>query len=95
MDMDVSPLPRCTNCDSADVHASHVRSAFWQGDRLVMVEGIPALVCRRCGEQFYADSTAIGLDLLRGRGFPQEEALHTLEVPVFDFGATLAGKSPP
>ncbi|WP_372526299.1 YgiT-type zinc finger protein [Piscinibacter sp.] len=76
----------CSNCGSVDVHASRVRSAFWQDDRLVVVVGIPALVCNLCGEQFYDDATAIGLDLLRGDGFPPEAAVHSMEVPVFEFG---------
>ena len=76
----------CTNCGSTEVRASPVRSAFWHDDRLVVVEGIPALVCAHCGEQFYEDNTAIGLDRLRGGGFPPHEAVRTLEVPVFAFG---------
>jgi YgiT-type zinc finger domain-containing protein len=76
----------CTNCGSTEVRASPVRSAFWHDDRLVVVEGIPAFVCGHCGEQFYEDSTAIGLDRLRGGGFPPHEAVRTLEVPVFAFG---------
>lgn len=76
----------CTSCGGTELRAGPVRSAFWIDERLVVVEGIPALVCQRCGEQFFEDSTAIGLDRLRGGGFPQHEALRTLEVPVFAFG---------
>ena len=75
----------CMNCGSANVHSSHVRSAFWQDDRLVVVEDIPALVCGACAEQFYDDTTVVGLDLLRGGGFPAEQARAELRVPVFSF----------
>ena len=75
----------CTNCGSANVHTSRVRSAFWQDDRLVVVEDIPALVCGACAEQFYDDATVVGLDLLRGEGFPEEKARAELRVPVFFF----------
>jgi len=85
----------CTNCGSANVSASHVRSAFWQDDRLVVVEGIPALVCRACAEQFYDDNTVVGLDLLRGEGFPAEKARAELRVPVFSFDDRAAAKSRP
>jgi YgiT-type zinc finger domain-containing protein len=85
----------CTNCGSANVSASQVRSAFWQDDRLVVVEGIPALVCGACAEQFYDDSTVVGLDLLRGEGFPAEKARAELRVPVFSFGDRAAAKSRP
>jgi len=76
---------QCTACGSERVRATHSRSAFWHDERLVVVEGIPALVCEQCGEQFYDDRVAMGLDLLRGDGFPREAALRTIEVPVFDF----------
>ena len=85
----------CTNCGSANVRASHVRSAFWQDDRLVVVEDIPALVCGACAEQFYDDATVVGLDLLRSEGFPAEKARAELRVPVFSFGDRAAGKSGP
>lgn len=82
----------CANCGSVNVRASHVRSAFWQDDRLVVVEDIPALVCGACAEQFYDDSTVVGLDLLRGGGFPVEEAGSELRVPVFSFAEWAAAK---
>jgi len=85
----------CTNCGSTKVSASHVRSAFWQDDRLVVVEGIPALVCGACAEQFYDDNTVVGLDLLRGEGFPAEKARTELRVPVFSFDDRAAAKSRP
>ncbi len=83
----------CANCGSADVRIRHVRSAFWQDDRLVVVEDIPALVCGACAEQFYDDTTVVGLDLLRGEGFPADKARAELRVPVFSFGDRTASKS--
>jgi YgiT-type zinc finger domain-containing protein len=85
----------CTSCGSVNVHMSHVRSAFWEDDRLVVVEGIPALVCGACAEQFYDDATVVGLDLLRGEGFPAEKARAELRVPVFSFDDRAAAKSGP
>ena len=82
----------CANCGSANVSIRHVRSAFWQDDRLVVVEDIPALVCGACAEQFYDDATVVGLDLLRGGGFPAQEARTELRVPVFSFGDVAAVK---
>lgn len=86
MDTDLQSSVTCTNCGSVDVHMRHVRSAFWQDERLVVVEDIPALVCGACAEQFYDDATVVGLDLLRGDGFPADKALAELRVPVFSFG---------
>jgi YgiT-type zinc finger domain-containing protein len=76
----------CANCGSPDVRIHHVRSAFWQDDRLVVVQDIPALVCGACAEHFYADTTVVGLDLLRGEGFPAAKARAELSVQVFSFG---------
>jgi YgiT-type zinc finger domain-containing protein len=86
-----SPLT-CANCGSVNVSIRHVRSAFWQDDRLVVVEDIPALVCGACAEQFYDDATVVRLDLLRGGGFPAEEARTELRVPVYSFGDVAALK---
>jgi YgiT-type zinc finger domain-containing protein len=85
----------CANCGSANVGLRHVRSAFWQDDRLVVVQDIPALVCGACAEQFYDDATVVELDQLRGEGFPAEQARAELRVPVFSFGDRAANKSRP
>ena len=82
----------CTDCGSANVRLTHVRSAFWQDDRLVVVEDIPALVCGACAEQFYDDDTVVGLDLLRSEGFPPERARAELHVPVFSFNDRASAK---
>ena len=86
----------CTSCGSVRRCAqAHVRSAFWQDERLVVVEEIPALVCGACAEQFYDDSTVVGLDLLRGEGFPAEKARARMRVPVFSFADRAAGRRAP
>jgi YgiT-type zinc finger domain-containing protein len=73
----------CNLCGDGELRPTRVRSAFWEGDRLVVVEDIPALVCSSCGEQLFDDVTAIRLDLLRGAGFPGEMSCGELRVPVF------------
>jgi len=83
MDMRAGTGVTCTQCGDGELREARVRSAFWEGDRLVVVEGIPALVCSACGEQFFGDETAIRLDLLRGAGFPDALARGELRVPVF------------
>jgi len=75
----------CPHCGSEALRPELVKSAFFQGDRLVVVEGIPALVCSSCGERFYDDATATALDLLHGAGFPGECAVTHVQVPVFSF----------
>jgi YgiT-type zinc finger domain-containing protein len=73
----------CSQCGSSDLGTTTIRSAFWEGDRLVVIEDIPAIVCGSCGEQHYDDTTVVLIDLLRGDGFPAEKARRQISVPVF------------
>lgn len=73
----------CSLCGDGELRETRVRSAFFEGERLVVVEDIPALVCQTCGEQFFDDTTAVRLDLLRGAGFPSGMSCGELRVPVF------------
>ncbi len=75
--------PACEQCGGTDLREDEVRSAFWHGDRLVVVEDVPAVVCATCSEQFFDDSTVMLIDLLRGEGFPPEKARRELRVAVF------------
>lgn len=83
MDDMTTTLERCEQCGSANIGPDTVRSAFWHEDRLVVVEDIPALVCADCREQYFDDRTVVLIDLLRGAGFPPEQARGELRVPVF------------
>jgi YgiT-type zinc finger domain-containing protein len=73
----------CSQCGSSDLSTTTIRSAFWEGDRLVVIEDIPAIVCGSCGEQHYDDTTVVLIDLLRGDGFPADKARRQISVPVF------------
>ncbi|MCR6735984.1 MAG: YgiT-type zinc finger protein [Afipia sp.] len=80
----------CPSCGSSDIGMARVRSAFFHDDRLVVIEEIPALVCASCNDQFYDDRTVVALDLLRGEGFPSENARSEIRVPVFSFPNAVA-----
>lgn len=73
----------CPACERADTRHGRVRSAFWHNDRLVVIEDVPALVCNSCGEQFYDDAAVRLIDRMRQNGFPSEDAVRELRVPVF------------
>lgn len=60
-----------------------VRTALWRGDRLHVVEDIPALVCHTCSDQYYDDDVSDALRQLNEAGFPAEDAVRTIEVPIF------------
>jgi YgiT-type zinc finger domain-containing protein len=83
---------QCPVCESTDTRHDHVRSAFWHNDRLVVIEDVPALVCNTCGEQFYADGTVYLIDQMRQRGFPPEDVVRELCVPVFSCNSILASE---
>ena len=63
--------------------AKTMRTAIWQGDRVAIVEDIPALVCGKCGEQFYNEPVSDALRRLAEDGFPAHAATSELVVPVF------------
>lgn len=93
MDAHAEATLACASCGSADVRQADVHSAFWHEGRLVVVEGIPALVCGQCGEQSFGDAAAVVLDLLRGEGFPADKARGELRVPVFSFRERIEAKA--
>lgn len=60
-----------------------MRTAIWQGDRVAIVEDIPALVCGQCSEQFYDEPVSDALRRLAEDGFPAHAATSEIVVPVF------------
>ena len=75
----------CITCGRAELRHERVRSAFWEGARLVVVEGVPAITCAACGERFYDHATSAQLAALRREGFPLDKARCEVRVPVFSF----------
>ncbi len=76
----------CDHCPNGILRPTRIRTAFWRGDSLIVVQNIPAMVCPDCGEEYVADPTVVQLDRMRGTGFGGLERVETLSVPVFDFG---------
>ena len=72
----------CPSCREP-LESSTVRTAVWQGDRLAVVEDVPAHVCPSCREQYYDDDVSDALRRLNELGFPEDEAREIIEVPVF------------
>lgn len=73
------PCPRC----GAPMAGTWVRTAIWQGERVAIVEGIPAQVCGECGEQCYDGPVSDALRRLVEDGFPLQAAKEEITVPVF------------
>lgn len=79
--MDEEPI-KCGLCN-AKTYEDMVKMSLWEGERLIVIEDVPARVCEQCAEQFYDDFTVYKIDLLRGRGFPLSGAQRLIQVPVF------------
>jgi YgiT-type zinc finger domain-containing protein len=94
MDAHPTSLACCSQCGSTNLETALIRSAFWEDDRLVVIEDIPAIVCVDCGEQHFDDPTVVLIDLLRGDGFPLEKARQQLTVPVFSLNDRLKSGEP-
>jgi len=75
----------CPRCDQP-MRSAIVKTAIWAGERLVIVEDIPAQVCDSCVEQFYDEETTNALRGLTEDGFPQAEAEREMIVQVFSLG---------
>jgi YgiT-type zinc finger domain-containing protein len=84
----------CPACESANTRHDYVRSALWQNERLVVIEDVPALVCNTCGEQFYDNAAVLLIDRLRATGFPLEDAVRELRVPVFSCRSVASSEMP-
>lgn len=85
MEPSAQPTPRmelCPRCGGA-MHPAAVKTAIWRGDRLFVVEDIPAQVCDSCMEQFYDEETAETLRRLTEEGFASVEPKKEIVVPIF------------
>lgn len=87
------PRAMCPRCGEP-LAERLVRSAIWQGDRLAVVEGIPALVCASCVEQYYDDDVSDALRRLNEEGFPDSAAERTIVVPVFSLEGRIRQRRP-
>ena len=77
----IATVTRCLLC-GGDTAFQRVTAENWWGDNLALVEGVPAMVCQQCGEQYFDSETCKALDQLRKAAPP---AKRKVEVPVFVF----------
>ena len=68
-----APRAVCPRC-GAVLTPTTVRTSIWHGDRVAIVEDIPAHVCSACMEQFYDDEVSDALRRLAEEGFPSGES---------------------
>ena len=78
-------MPVCEVCDAADSREELVDEVFHLDGKWVLVGGIPASVCSRCGEQTFSWETAEKVRLMvHGEG----EAKSSVSMQVYDFAST-------
>jgi len=81
------PIP-CPGCQKL-THYAAVRTNIWQGDKLIVVEGIPAQMCETCAEQYYDPLISETLRCLLD-DLSLATPVRVMEVPVY----SLEGKVP-
>jgi YgiT-type zinc finger domain-containing protein len=72
----------CGTCGKATIEKV-VQVTMWSGDRLVVIEDVPARICLGCQEQYYDADTGEEILRLSGEGFPREKMVREVTVPVF------------
>ena len=78
-------MDECGICRADEGSVELVEEVFRVDGRWVLVGGIPALVCGRCGEQTFSRETAEKVRLmLHGEG----EAKTSVSMQVYDFAST-------
>ena len=73
---------KCSVCSSEESHQKNVQEVFQIDGKYVLVDGIPATVCMRCGEEsFSRETTEKVRQLVHGRAKP----VKSLPLEVFEF----------
>ena len=73
---------KCPDCGGMTCEDT-VTMSLWDEERPIIIENVPARVCRECSEQFYDQDTRLQIEKLRSDGFPKESADRIVETPVF------------
>ena len=84
------PCPRC----GGTAHSATVKTAIWRGDRLFVVEDIPAQICSSCMEQFYDEETSDALRRLTEENFSSISPRTEVLVPIFSLEGQILRASP-
>ena len=77
---------RCEYCHG-EIHAKKVTVYHRHKGQLVVIENVPAGVCRRCGERYYDAATVETMETMAQL---KSTAKHTVVVPIRDFAEIVA-----
>jgi len=73
---------KCPYCDDF-TYEDVGRMTVTLDDRLMVIEDVPARICRGCLEQFFGEEILAKVELLRGDKFASSTPIRVIEVPVF------------
>ena len=76
----------CEYCNG-EVRAKTVTVYYRHKGKPVVIENVPARVCRRCGERYYDATTVEKMEAVAQR---KRAAEKTIRVPIRDFAKTAA-----
>ena len=79
---------RCKDCGS-ETEEKVVQAALRAARGWLILEDIPARVCKQCGEQFYDDQTAEKIERITTD--PAAKAVREITVPVFSLANSEPG----
>ena len=75
-------MKRCEQCHSTDLGTEVVQEVFNIDGKLVLIEGIPATVCSRCGEEMFSRATT---ETVRRLVHGESEPSRSVSVDVFSY----------
>lgn len=82
---DASEHPmKCPYCGKS-TYADIGRLTLTVNDRLVLIDDVPALVCKGCMEQFFGEEILSKVERLRGDGLTFAKPREVIEVPVYSW----------
>jgi HTH-type transcriptional regulator/antitoxin MqsA len=76
----------CEYC-GGELRAKIVTVHYRHKGKLILIENVPARVCRRCGERYYDATTVEKMEAIAQRKRTKEK---TVLVPIRDFAKTAA-----
>lgn len=79
---------RCDFCESGRLCGRRVREYYRVGKGLVVIDGVPAFVCDRCGERYYEADVAKQMRLLSRRRSSLKEKVSFPRVSFKKVGAS-------
>jgi YgiT-type zinc finger domain-containing protein len=73
---------QCHVCGATEAHTELVNEVFLIGDKFVLVENIPAMVCNQCGEITFSRETT---EKIRRMVHGEAQPVKTVQLDVFAY----------